>query len=236
MSPYRRFVRFWGSVRNETLLVFILILLGLDVVQTNPTSGLNVILRVVSWLFVLGGLVFACSRSRAHVIQLVLLIVPGGALMFLYLGEPIPPSPVPLLISSVLTAAALLLVSFRIVQGIMRTKVVRADTVAGSLCVYLLMALAWSFIYTFLYIRDPGSFQSVAAPLDPAGHTPRELQRELTYFSFVTITTLGYGDITPASMSAKTLSYLEAVIGQLYLIALVSRLVALHVAHQFERD
>lgn len=55
--------------------------------------------------------------------------------------------------------------------------------------------------------------------------------RHLVYFSFVTLTTLGYGDISPASFGARTLVTLEALVGQLYLVILIARLVSLEVAY-----
>ena len=106
---------------------------------------------------------------------------------------------------------------------------VDTDTICGSITVYLLMAGVFSVAYTILLAFDPQSFripQDVVerdASLGP--------DRLMAYFSMVTITTLGYGDITPRGEVARSLANLESIIGQLYLTVLVARLVGRHIAH-----
>lgn len=106
--------------------------------------------------------------------------------------------------------------------------IIRSDTVSreiiyAAILLYLLVALMWAFGYTFLEIVDPASFN-----IDLKGPAGYELVFQ--YYSFVTITTLGYGDITPVSDVAKALSVLEAVIGQLYLVVAVAWLVGMHMS------
>jgi hypothetical protein len=85
------------------------------------------------------------------------------------------------------------------------------------------MALAWSFIFGAVESLHPGSF---SIPEIQGIST----SRHFLYYSFVTITTLGYGDITPVTSLARSLSTLEAVIGQLYLVVQVAWLVGVHVS------
>jgi voltage-gated potassium channel Kch len=85
------------------------------------------------------------------------------------------------------------------------------------------MALAWSFIFGVVESLNPGSF---SIP-DIEGIST---SRSFLYYSFVTITTLGYGDITPVTSLARSLCVLEAVIGQLYLVVQVAWLVGVHVS------
>lgn len=99
------------------------------------------------------------------------------------------------------------------------------NTICASLCVYILLAILWSQFYQLLLTISPESFSLGSAK--PAA----ENSVISIYFSFVTITTLGYGDILPISTSARILSVMEALVGQLYLVVLVSRLVGLHIAH-----
>jgi hypothetical protein len=109
---------------------------------------------------------------------------------------------------------------------------VTPDTIVGGLAVYLLIGLTWSIAYQLLEFSAPGSL--VVASGDPnlwgaweraPGKYPR-----LLFFSFVTLTTLGYGDIVPASPAAAALSAAEAVIGPVYLTVLIARLVGLEIA------
>ena len=95
---------------------------------------------------------------------------------------------------------------------------VTLDRMSGAVCVYLLMTLCWALVYSIQEARYPGSFR---APDDVLGWS------EFLYFSFTTITTLGYGDITPISASARVLANFEAMVGAFYLATLVARLASL---------
>jgi voltage-gated potassium channel len=111
---------------------------------------------------------------------------------------------------------------FHILSHIFKQQEVTKDTIAGATAVYLLLALLWAFIYAVLDRLQPDSFaMSAAGP-------PMEGRDIFIYYSLVTITTLGYGDITPASYLAGSMAALEAVVGQLYLVVLVSWLVGLY--------
>jgi voltage-gated potassium channel len=105
---------------------------------------------------------------------------------------------------------------------IFRQKDINADIIAGAIVAYLLMALMWSLLYGVLEAAHPGSFKFP----EGTNHFGREM---FTYFSFVTITTVGYGDITPVAPVARAFSNLEAVVGQLYLVTLVSWLVGMYI-------
>jgi hypothetical protein len=106
---------------------------------------------------------------------------------------------------------------------------ISADVIAGAIVVYLLMAVMWSQIFLVLETAQPGSFNFPAG----AGHSTQALLR---YFSLVTITTVGYGDITPASPAARAFANLESVVGQLYLVIQVAWLVGMHVSMKSKRD
>ena len=103
---------------------------------------------------------------------------------------------------------------------------VTRDLIVGAAVVYLLMAMMWTFIYRLVETVHPGSFAISATNI---------LERvRLTYFSLVTITTLGYGDIVPTTGLASSLATLEAVVGQLYLVTTVAWLVGVRVSQSRE--
>jgi voltage-gated potassium channel len=104
-----------------------------------------------------------------------------------------------------------------------RQKDISADVIAGAIVAYLLMAVMWSQIYVVLETAQPGSFNFPAEARE-------SLQSLLRYFSLVTITTVGYGDITPAPPVARAFANLESVVGQLYLVIQVAWLVGMHVS------
>ena len=87
----------------------------------------------------------------------------------------------------------------------------------------------WTFAYRILELIQPGSFSA------PQALNPGSGDFSFLYYSLVTLTTLGYGDITPATTAAKVFSSLEAVIGQLYLVITVAWLVGMHVSKSVEK-
>jgi voltage-gated potassium channel len=103
------------------------------------------------------------------------------------------------------------------------------NTVCGALCVYLLAGAIWANVYLLIYLLDTGSFAGasmVAGTLDSPGALDRHSAAFL-YYSFTTLGTLGLGDVTPRSPLTRTLSWMEAVFGQVYLAVLVARLIGL---------
>ena len=107
--------------------------------------------------------------------------------------------------------------------GVFSTLEVDADTICGSISVYLLISGVFASIYTILVTLDPSAFLIPGPPADPDYSLGPD--RLMTYFSLITITTVGYGDVTPQSEFARSLSNFEALIGQLFLTVLVARLV-----------
>ncbi len=115
-----------------------------------------------------------------------------------------------------------------ILSFIFREQEVTSNVIYGAIVVYLLIAIMWAFVYSVLESIHPGSFA--------IGNSQIEVGRPLfIYYSFVTITTLGYGDITPIAATANSFSFLEAVTGQIYLVVLVARLVGMHIAQSMDR-
>ena len=106
---------------------------------------------------------------------------------------------------------------------------VTLDTIAGAASAYALLALAWGTLYVLIELLRPGSFNIPDAwRLGPS----RDPVAGLVYFSFVTLTTVGYGDITPAWPGAGGLAVAEAFVGQLYLAITIARLVGLHTSQR----
>ena len=112
------------------------------------------------------------------------------------------------------------LVAGTMLSHVLKDEVVTGEKVSAAICVYLLIGLIWALLFSLAHYFEPGSFRIESADLS-----------HFIYYSFITLSTLGYGDITPLSASARALSYVEAITGQLYLTVLVARLVGLHIAH-----
>ena len=130
--------------------------------------------------------------------------------------------------------ALFLFTSVIILKHVLYAPKVTMDSIFGAFCVYLLLALTFGLLYGIFYWLDPTSFRFPTESLLPANPEvhPTDVIVPLIYFSFVTISTLGYGDIVPLHMGVRYVCSFEAVIGQLFLAALVARLVGLEVANR----
>lgn len=116
------------------------------------------------------------------------------------------------------TAAATFAVAALIGTDLLRRREVTLSTIAGLISLYLLIALCFSQVYLGAYEVSSAAFASSVGDLG---------RFDLLYFSFVTITTVGYGDITPAVDATRALAAGEAVTGQLFLVTVVARAVAM---------
>jgi hypothetical protein len=101
-------------------------------------------------------------------------------------------------------------------------KTVSGETLWAAINVYVLIGMLFAFGYSIVAILEPEAFSGSLLNQD------QDLTQTFLYFSFVTMTTLGYGDITPKIQVAATLTYVQALIGQLYVAILIARLVSLY--------
>jgi hypothetical protein len=114
---------------------------------------------------------------------------------------------------------------------LLRIKKVGADAINAAVCVFLLMGVTWALWYGFV-----GSFEEQAFSVSREEMESRPgggyLSIDMLYFSMVTLTTLGYGDVTPITTAARISAVLEATVGQIFMVVLVARLVGLQVSQQ----
>lgn len=103
-------------------------------------------------------------------------------------------------------------------KEIMRHSVITRDLVIGAVCIYLLIGLGYANIYSLLNLLYPGTIEVVATKAAPVGF-------EYIYFSFITLATVGYGDIVSHSIYSKPYIVLESITGVFYVAILVARLV-----------
>lgn len=104
-----------------------------------------------------------------------------------------------------------------ILRDVVNSQPITADTIRGSICVYLLMGFFWALLYTIIAIFDKQAFSQTAVEAN--------FYAKAIHFSFTTLTTLGFGDIIPVSTLATVIANSEAVIGQLYPSTLIAILV-----------
>ena len=115
-----------------------------------------------------------------------------------------------------------------ILSHIFKEKEVTEDLITGAICVYLVLGMVWAFIFYFLELARPGSFLFATSTQQDVG--------SFIYYSFITLATVGYGDIVPLTSPARSLAVLEAIAGQLYLAVTIARLVGVHASQSRVKD
>ena len=196
------------------LTVFVRPLLGLDL-QRGPFALIDVL-----FVAVLLAAVHACaSRGRDFFVFLALagLALATRAGWRAFGTEPW------FVAKAAAGAGAILLAAILVLGQVFRDRRITADTIFASIAVYLLVGLLWAELFGLLLVFDPGAFE-----LGQGDVGTREAK--LVAFSFVTLTTLGYGNVVPVGARADALATLEAIVGQMYVAVVVARLVGIQVS------
>lgn len=124
-----------------------------------------------------------------------------------------------------------------IARFVLKYKAIDFNLIVGALCIYIMMAIAWGLLFTMLELIMPGSFKgTLLYPEDDSALSQvNSTFTSLIYFSVVTITTLGYGDISPTTIFARSLALLEVLFGVFYLGITISTLIGLRL-HQLKYE
>ncbi|MCB1226885.1 MAG: two pore domain potassium channel family protein [Verrucomicrobiales bacterium] len=149
------------------------------------------------------------------------LVLAGFALIAHVASASLPGQPALVIVADFLTAALLVCVAYLVLFRLFQATGIGVEQVCAGVAVYLLLALVFARLYHCLQVASPGAFVDQLDRQIPSYH-------DFIYFSFVTLTTLGYGDLVPALPAAKSLAMLEALCGVFYLAILISRLTTLY--------
>jgi len=170
-------------------------------------------------VFILG--VLAVGRSHRTLVLAFVLMLPAVVAGWISHFQPqlLPPA-----VHNVAALIFLCFIEYQLLHFIFRAPRVNSEVLCAGISGYLLLGILWMSAYMLVSRLNPEAFAfnigtSSAHPL---------AQFEAYYFSFITLSTVGYGDITPLSHGARTLAMMEAMTGTLYMAVLISRLVALH--------
>lgn len=131
-------------------------------------------------------------------------------------------------VSEIAGLVLLSLTTLVMVNSLLRVDIVSQDIVIGGICVYLLIGICFALSFIIMTDLNPGTLLQGGEPMVRSLADSSTHATTLLYFSFVTLTTLGYGDVTPVSEMARMFAVGEAITGQLYLAIFVARLVALY--------
>jgi hypothetical protein len=219
-QPPARDERRRERLRAERGYGLVLLLVGASIVFQMVATRTNVA-AFVSILLQAGTLVLVVWIAGGHrpVVRLAAAVAVLAALatvvIWVVKGE-IPEGPAAVT-NGLLVAFAPAVIAVGLVRRLRRDRTVTPQTLSGVLAIYLLLGMLFSFLYGMIGAFGPGDLF--------AGRATETVSDEL-YFSFVTLSTVGYGDFTPAGDVARTVAITEMLTGQIYLVTIVSLIVA----------
>lgn len=231
-----------GSYQFSTLLVLLSVLLIAAGALPHATSALDA--ETIHWissiaiLLLFTGVLIAASiavsplpRTRRVAVSMAAAVV-----VMQFAGVFFPVKVIEIL-SHIVTAGFLAYTIVMILKHLFQTRDVNSEVICASLCAYLLIGVLWAFLFSLTDLCVGGAFHDgIDRNLSRELHIGSQKSSTVFYFSFITLSTLGYGDIVPVVPISQTLAAVEAVTGQLYLAVLVARLVGMHTALSLERN
>ena len=210
----------------QLLVVLAVLLIAAPFVE--ELQGGHLILSVLFSLVLLAAVVVVVQRKRSLAIAL-LLAVPALTARWINQFRPDLVHPATFLV------CALLLLAFvigHLLHFILQAPVVTVEVLCASIAAYLMLGLTWTVAYWLVDQLTPGGAFSFNT-----GHSPQSMNGFTgLYFSFITLSTVGYGDITPVSRAARWLAATEAMTGLLYVAVLIARLVSLYSSAKSENS
>jgi voltage-gated potassium channel len=189
------------------------IIVDLDIVS-------NALIRAIAFSSLLAIGIWSLNSSRRTFSVALALAICG---IILSLWTSYSHSPILLYSSIVAILAFLILATGVAAKQIAIDDVISTNRIVGAICVYLMLGVIWALMYSLLEGVVPDSFRGLSE------YSGNEWGPDWVYFSFVTLATLGYGEITPVTSSARALAYFEAIVGQFYMAILVAGLVSSYI-------
>jgi voltage-gated potassium channel len=218
MNPVLKPLKFRRFSTVQLLAALVVLLVSAPFVE--ELEGGHLILSVLFSLVLIAAVFAVANRKRTLVIALVLAI---PAITARWINQLRPD----LVHPAVFLVCALVLLAFvigHLLYFILHAPVVNVEVLCASIAAYLMLGLMWTVAYWLVDQLTPGSafsFNTSRGAQSMNGFTG-------FYFSFITLSTVGYGDITPVSQAARWLAAMEAMTGLLYVAVLIARLVSLY--------
>ncbi len=225
IAPY--LTRFWSTDLSLSVLLGFLFI---NIFVLNPLTELGLLpkffLRDLLFSLILISGVMVVAKSRFIALLIVILAI--VSFLVRWAEEFVPGTGLEILDTS-LSLVFLGMLSVIVLFQVFREGPINMQRISGAVVIYLLIGLMWALAYKLVVLYLPGSFNF---PNSPAEGQKPDIMVRLEYFSYVTLTTVGYGDITAVNPIARTLAMLEALIGQLFPVILIARLVSMELYYR----
>lgn len=224
--------RFFSKILKGHFSILLITLLAMFFLLPLVPADLKIIDRLMSGFGIL--VLISCMRAAVDSRRMLAFVVGLGVLNIGFnVAEAVEPFSNTGLVVVELSIGLLYyaVVFFIIMRRVLDATPVTSDKICGAVSAYLLIGIIWAIIFALFQTINPASFSIPETLLSDKAWGLWSI-----YFSFVSLTTIGYGDITPLTPAAQTYAWLEAVFGQIFLTVLVARLVALHIVHNGSRD
>jgi hypothetical protein len=214
----------WGDSLLTALTILLLVMMFVVApLQALGLFGFQIFELLLAMMLVVGVFVISGSHIAVAAMLVALVMIVTGAVLRIRS---------PSILDLNLFAGAWLIVGVTLAWAVARATFapgrVTYHRILGAVLLYLTVAIIFAAFYTFIGTLQPNAFANMTVEDSP------KLATQLIYFSFATMTTTGYGDISPLHPMARALCNLEAVFGQLYPATLLARLVTLELAHREE--
>jgi hypothetical protein len=224
----RKAVSFGHIWKTDSGLSFLLVFLVVTIFIAYPITALPIgkFLVLISFsLILISGAIIVLDKRILRIFVLVIVLLNLVLRWIMYFKDVAGLSSWIVLFDFICCA----ILSVIVLIQVFREGPITIHRIAGAISVYLLFGLMWAFVYQIIALQAPDAFK---LPASLGTYTADTLQSNLLYFSFVTLTTLGYGDILAVHPSARMLVMLEALTGQLFPAILLARLVSMEIMHR----
>lgn len=214
---------FWTHDRSITALLIYLCLSLFLWLTFSGNNWIEFIIRdVIFNLIVLSGIFAVLTHWRQQIAFILLGVVALSVRIF----HQVFPERWLLIITSVTTILFFGILVWLVLRHVFKEGPINFYRVQAAIIVYLIMGIIWATFYEMIYQWNPDSFEFMTQK-----ETVDHSFSQFLYFSFVTLTTLGYGDVVPVASFAKSLVIFQGVFGMLYPVIMIARLVSLEVDH-----
>jgi hypothetical protein len=213
--------RFTGLLLAQLLFIFMMPFVS--------ESATGTFFRYTGLFAILAAGLYAASKDRTERRISMVILIP---VLFAWLGPDFLPTSVDEVLRYLTPAICFGFTAYVVIRDVYRHESVTTDTILGAIKVYLLLSFAFMFLHAAVLMVRPDAYLIAGEPiLEYFRRTPDSRGfSTMLYFSFTTLTTLGYGDIVPAVAFARLVTSAESVIGQLFVAIIIGRLVGLEVS------